>query len=165
MALIKLAGFLVGLRFGASLWGFAFGLRLRASPSGFAFGPARTHDSTQNPWAMPGVVPGFPTKHPRHTAVVFAAENRRAVFWCASCATRSDPPHDAPAQHAPEVPVPGCGPPTQAHRAVLTRRHPSPFWRCGLEPARSFALLWRRLPLLVVIITFFPGKLNNKQFS
>ena len=38
VALIKLAGFLVGLR-------------LRASPSGFAFGPARSHDSTQNPWA------------------------------------------------------------------------------------------------------------------
>ena len=76
---------------GASLWGFAFagfafGLRLRASPSGFAFGPARTHESTQNPWAMPGVVPGFPTKHPRHTAVVFAAEHRRAAFWRVSCA-------------------------------------------------------------------------------
>ena len=38
VALLKLAGFLVGLR-------------LRASPSGFAFGPARSHDSTQNPWA------------------------------------------------------------------------------------------------------------------
>jgi len=38
VAIIKLVGFLVGLRFGASLWGFAFGLRLRASPSGFAFG-------------------------------------------------------------------------------------------------------------------------------
>ena len=36
---------------GASPSGFAFGLRLRASPSGFAFGPARSHDSTQNPWA------------------------------------------------------------------------------------------------------------------
>ena len=34
VAIIKLVGFLVGLRFGASLWGFAFGLRLRASPSG-----------------------------------------------------------------------------------------------------------------------------------
>ena len=86
VAIIKLVGFLVGLRFGASPSGFAFGLRLRASPSGFAFGPARTHESTQNPWAMPGVVPGFPTKHPRHTAVVFAAEHRRAAFWRVSCA-------------------------------------------------------------------------------
>ena len=102
VALIRLVGFLVGLRlraspraspsgfaFGlrlrASPSGFAFGLRLRASPSGFAFGPARSHDSTQNPWAMPGVVPGFPTKHPRHTAVVFAADHRRAAFWSVSC--------------------------------------------------------------------------------
>ena len=38
VAIIKLVGFLVGLRFGASPSGFAFGLRLRASPSGFAFG-------------------------------------------------------------------------------------------------------------------------------
>ena len=70
---------------GASPWGFAFGLRLRASPSGFAFGPARSHHSTQNPWTMPGVVPGFPTKHPRHTGIVFAAEHRRAAFWSVSC--------------------------------------------------------------------------------
>ena len=63
--------------------GFAFGLRLRASPS---FGPARSHGSSHNPWAMPGVVPGFPTKHPRHTAVVFAAEHRRAAFSGVSCA-------------------------------------------------------------------------------
>ena len=34
VAIIKLVGFLVGLRFGASPSGFAFGLRLRASPSG-----------------------------------------------------------------------------------------------------------------------------------
>ena len=38
VALIKLAGFLVGLRLRASPSCFAFGLRLRASPSGFAFG-------------------------------------------------------------------------------------------------------------------------------
>ena len=73
VAIIKLVGF------------FGRGFALRASPSGFAFGPARTHDSTQYPWAMPGVVPGFPTKHPRHTAVVFAAEHRRAAFWSVSC--------------------------------------------------------------------------------
>ena len=84
--------FLVGLR--ASPPGFAFGLRLRASPSGFAFGPARSHDSAHNPWAMPGVVPGFPTKHPRHTAVVaFAAEHRRAAsFWRVSCFVCCDLP-------------------------------------------------------------------------
>ena len=37
------------------------------------------------PWAMPGVVPGFPTKHPRRIAVVFAAEHRRAAFWRVFC--------------------------------------------------------------------------------
>ena len=70
----------------ASPSGFAFG----ASPSGFASspGPARTHDSTQNPWAMPGVVPEFPSKHPRQTAVVLTAKRGRAAFWSASCATR-----------------------------------------------------------------------------
>ena len=32
--------------------------------------PARSHDSSRNPRAMPGVVPEFPSKHPRQTAVV-----------------------------------------------------------------------------------------------
>ena len=41
---------------------------------------------------MPGVVPEFPSKHPRQTAVVLTAKRGRAVFWCASCATRSDSP-------------------------------------------------------------------------
>ena len=98
-ALIKLTCFSVGLRLRASPSGFAFGLRLRASPSsgfafglrllalpsGFAFGPARSHDPAHNPWAMPGIVSGFPAKHPRHTAVVFATEHHRAAFWRVSC--------------------------------------------------------------------------------
>ena len=64
---------------GASPSGFAFGLRLRASPSGppEATTRLRTHGRT------PGVVPGF--THPRHTAVVFTAERRRAAFWSVSC--------------------------------------------------------------------------------
>ena len=78
---------------GASPSGFAFGLRIRASPSGFAFGPARSHDSTHNPWAMPGVVPGFPTKHPRHIAIVFGAEHRRAAFWSVSYLICGASPH------------------------------------------------------------------------
>ena len=53
--------------------------------------PARSHDPSRKPRAMPGVVPAFPSKHPRHTAVVFTAKHRRAVFWSAYCATRSDP--------------------------------------------------------------------------
>ena len=87
VALIKLAGFLVGLRLRASPSGFAFGLRLRASPSGppEATTRLRTHGRT------PGVVPGF--THPRHTAVVFAAERRRAAFWSVSCCTCCASPH------------------------------------------------------------------------
>ena len=96
VALIKLVGFLVGLRLWAAPSGCAFGLRLRAAPSGFAFGPARSHDSTQNPWAMPGVVPGFPTKHPRQTAVVLTAKSGRAVFWSVSCCTCCACPHFSP---------------------------------------------------------------------
>ena len=84
MALIKLVGFLVGLRFGASLWGFAwaspsgfaFGLRLRASPSG----PPEPTTRLKNPWAMLGVVPEFPAKHPRQTAVVLTAKHGRAAY-------------------------------------------------------------------------------------
>ena len=93
MSANKLTCFLVGLRLRASPPGFAFfGLRLlRASPSGiapssFAFGRARRHDSTQNPWAMRVVVRACPTKHPRHTTVVFTTKRRRAVFCSrASC--------------------------------------------------------------------------------
>ena len=47
--------------------------------------PARSHDSSRNPRAMPEVVPACPSKHPRHTAVVFTAKHRRVVFWRASC--------------------------------------------------------------------------------
>ena len=46
VALIRLVGFLVGLRLRASPSGFAFGLRLRASPSGFAFGLANQTNQT-----------------------------------------------------------------------------------------------------------------------
>ena len=42
--------------------------------------PARSHDSSRNPRAMPGVVPEFPSKHPRQTAVVLTAKRGRAAF-------------------------------------------------------------------------------------
>ena len=47
--------------------------------------PARSHDPSWNPRAMPGVVPEFPSKHPRQTAVVLTAKRGRAAFWSASC--------------------------------------------------------------------------------
>ena len=48
------------------------GLRLRAPPSGFACrSPPDATTSTQKPWPAPVVVRACPTKHPRHTAVVF----------------------------------------------------------------------------------------------
>ena len=43
--------------------------------------PARSHDSSRNPRAMPGVVPEFPSNHPRQTAVVLTAKRGRAAFW------------------------------------------------------------------------------------
>ena len=98
------SGFAFGLRLRASPSGFAFGLRLRASPSGFAFGPARRHDSTQNPWMVPVVVRACPTKHPRHTAVVFTTKRRRrAVFWRASCCICCDRPRPHTESGCPSV--------------------------------------------------------------
>ena len=46
--------------------------------------PARSQDSGRNSRAMPGVVPEFPSKHPRQTAVVLTAKRGRAAFWSAS---------------------------------------------------------------------------------
>ena len=72
---------------GASLWGFAFGLRLRARPTprldaepvGHACGGSR--------------IRACPTKHRRHTAVVFTTKRRRrAVCWRASCCICGDRP-------------------------------------------------------------------------
>ena len=124
VAIIKLAGFLVGLRLRASPSGFAFDLRaspsgfafdLRASPSGFAFfglrlrpspsgfavglraspsGPPEAKTRLRTHGRCPGSFPDSPqnTHDTPRSYVVFAAESRRAVFWSASCATRSDPP-------------------------------------------------------------------------
>ena len=116
--------------------------------------PTRSHDSSRNPRAMPGVVPACPTKHPRHTAVVFAEKHRRAAFGSLPaafavlhllCSNRSlgntfgahRSPRELPPRRAAGNPLPGTLPPTRKYSQSRCTQQASgalrDYCRCSLS--------------------------------